>query len=60
MRRHRVITQPFGKVARDPLRQTAGIDEHEGRPVRPDQLREAIIRLFPRLTRHHRLERRLG
>ena len=58
MRGHLIGAEPLGELAGHPLDQPAGIDEDQGRPMRLDQLGEAIIDLLPDLARHHRFERR--
>ena len=60
VRGHRVLAQPLGEVARDPLRQAAGVHEDERGPVRLDQLGQPVVDLVPDLARHDRLERRAG
>ena len=54
---HLIGADAFGELTRHPLDQPAGVDEHEGRAMRLDQLRQALIHLLPDLGRHHRLER---
>ena len=57
VRGDRVLAQPLGELPRHPLRQAAGIDEHERGAVRLDQLGQAAVDLPPDLAGHHGLER---
>ena len=45
-------------MARDPFRQAARVDEHQGGAMLLDQLRQALVVLLPDLVRHHGFERR--
>ena len=60
VRRHRILAEPLGQVARHPLRQPAGVHEHQRGLVGLDQLRQPVVDLVPHLARHDRLERGAG
>ena len=58
MRRHGLIAEPVGELARDALGHAPGVDEHQRRAVLFDELGQARVGFGPHLVRHHRLERR--
>ncbi len=60
VRRDRILADPFRQVAGHPLRQPAGIHEHQRGLVGLDQLGQPVVDLAPHLARHHRLQRRAG
>ena len=59
MRRHRVLAQQFAQVPRRTLCHASRIDEHQGRTMLLNQLRQPHIDLAPDVAGHHRSERRL-
>ncbi len=58
VRRHRVVAQAVAQVASQPLGEAPRVDEHERRPMFPDEIGEPVVVLLPDLARHHRFERR--
>jgi len=53
----RVLADPLAQMTRQPLRHPARIHEDQGRLVRRDERREAIVVLLPHFVRHHRVQR---
>jgi hypothetical protein len=49
---------PLGELPRDPLGHAARVHEDQRRPMRLDQLDQAVVDLFPDLARHDGFERR--
>ncbi len=53
-----LLAETLRELPRGALGHPAGIDEHQRRAVRPDQLGYPVIDLLPHLRRHDRLQRR--
>ena len=58
MRRHGLIAEPVGELARDALGHAPCVDEHERRTVLRNEFGEARVNLRPGFLRHHRFKRR--
>ena len=56
----RILAEPVGELARDPLAHAAGVDEDERRPVLADEGGEPLVDLAPDFVGHDRFERRVG
>ena len=55
-----VGAEQFGQIGGDALGQAAGVDEHERRAVRFDQLSQAPVNFGPDFVRHHGFQGRTG
>jgi hypothetical protein len=60
MGRHCLVAQPFTQMAGDPFGEAAGVHEDDGGLVGLDELGDPVVHLAPHVSRHDRLERRLG
>ena len=58
VRGHLVLTQAIAEVPCHALGQPPGVDEHQRRPMRADQLCQPVVVFLPDLVLHHGAQRR--
>ena len=53
MRCHCGFAEAVAQVTCDPFGKPPGVHEHQGRPMRADEIGEAFVVLLPDLVGHH-------